>query len=524
MENFTMVMQNMSVNRRILLGLSVGLLILVLGLFVRVALAPSYKLLYAGLESGSAGHVLAALDQRGILYQIRNGSIFVDQKQRDELRMTLASIGLPKTSTQGYELLDNLSGFSTTSQMFDAAYWRAKEGELARTIAASPLISSARVHISNPTTKFIGQNPKTKASVSIRSTSGGINLQQAKAFKHLVSSAVSGLAVSDVAIIDEDFGLIADSKTKNATPLADERAAHIKSKVEHLLAAHLGFGNAIAEVSLETFQNAESIIEKRFDPKSRVAISVNSVETESTSKAADDQSVGVASNLPDTQGQALNSTQTANTETRETTNYEVSETQRELTKSPHRIERMTVAVLVNRQAIDAKSPEQTVDILNDIRELVESTAGFQSNRGDVITVKALDFKPRTAQPKTPDPSRLFFPDVDVTALLKVMVLAAIALILGLRIIRPMVLSTIRATDTNLISGPINGSSQRQDTLQQMELEAREPMTALVHAGAKPHGASGTHDTVNRLRDMIGDKQEETVEILRNWLEEGRKAP
>ena len=524
MENFTAVMQNMPVKRRILLGLSTGLLVLVIGFFVRAALAPSYKLLYAGLESGSAGHVIAALDQRGILYQIRNGSIFVDQKQRDELRMTLASIGLPKASTQGYELLDNLSGFSTTSQMFDAAYWRAKEGELARTIAASPLINSARVHIANPSTKFIGQHRKTKASVSIRSTNGGINLQQAKAFKYLVSSAVSGLAVSAVAIIDEDLGLIADSETKNTTPLADEQAARIKLKVEHLLAAHLGFGNAIAEVSLETFQNSESIIEKRFDPKSRVAISVNSVETESTSKAADDQSVGVASNLPDTSGQALNSSHTATTETRETTNYEVSETQRELTKSPHRIARMTVAVLVNRQAIDASSPEQTVDILDDIRELVESTAGFQNNRGDVITVKALDFKPRTAEPKIPNTTRLFIPDVDVTALLKVMVLAAIALILGLRIIRPMVLSTLKTADANLISGPIKGSSQQQDTRNQVEFEGREPLTALINAGAKTREVSGTHDTVHRLRDMIGDKQEETVEILRNWLEEGRKTP
>lgn len=519
-----MVMQNMSVKRRILLGLSTGLLVLVVGFFVRAALAPSYKLLYAGLESGSAGHVIAALDQRGVLYQIRNGSIFVDQKQRDELRMTLASIGLPKASTQGYELLDNLSGFSTTSQMFDAAYWRAKEGELARTIASSPHINSARVHISNPSTKFIGQQLKTKASVTISPTNGGISLQQAKALKYLVSSAVSGLAVSAVAVIDEDFGLIADSEAKNTTPLADEQAARIKAKVEHLLAAHLGFGNAIAEVSLETFQNTESIIEKSFDPKSRVAISVNSIETESTSKAADDQTVGVASNLPDAGGQALSGSQTATTEIRETTNYEVSETQRELTKSPHRIERMTVAVLVNRQAIAASDPEQTLDILSDIRELVESIAGFQSNRGDVITVKALDFKPRITQVTTPNPTSMFFPEVDITSLLKVLVLAVIALILGLRVIRPIILTTVKAADTNLISGPIVGSPQPQVSLGQMETEGREPLTALVEVGAQNQHVSGAHDTVNRLRNMIGDKQEETVEILRNWLEEGRKTP
>ncbi len=62
-------------------------------------------------------------------------AIYVDAAQRDSLRMVLAGQGLPATGGAGYELLDSLSGFGTTSQMFDAAYWRAKEGELARTIA-----------------------------------------------------------------------------------------------------------------------------------------------------------------------------------------------------------------------------------------------------------------------------------------------------------------------------------------------------------------------------------------------------
>ena len=63
--------------------------------------------------------------------------------------MTLAAEGLPANSGTGYELLDSLSGFGTTSQMFDAAYWRAKEGELARTLLAMPQIRAARVHLAS---------------------------------------------------------------------------------------------------------------------------------------------------------------------------------------------------------------------------------------------------------------------------------------------------------------------------------------------------------------------------------------
>ena len=94
----------------------------------RLVTSPSMTLLYAGLESGAAGDIVRSLDQRGVQYEIRGGSIYVPGSRRDELRMTLASEGLPANGNRGYELLDSLSGFGTTSQMFDAAYWRAKEG------------------------------------------------------------------------------------------------------------------------------------------------------------------------------------------------------------------------------------------------------------------------------------------------------------------------------------------------------------------------------------------------------------
>ena len=64
--------------------------------------------------------------------------------------MDLAAQNLPQQGGAGYEILDEMSGFSTTSQMFDAAYWRAKEGELARTILSIPSVRSARVHLTAP--------------------------------------------------------------------------------------------------------------------------------------------------------------------------------------------------------------------------------------------------------------------------------------------------------------------------------------------------------------------------------------
>ena len=98
-------------------------------------------LIYGGLDSAQAGEVIAGIERAGVPYEVRGDAIYVASDQRDRLRMDLAAEGLPAAGSTGYELLDGMSGFGTTSQMFDAAYWRAKEGELARTILALPNVA-----------------------------------------------------------------------------------------------------------------------------------------------------------------------------------------------------------------------------------------------------------------------------------------------------------------------------------------------------------------------------------------------
>ena len=145
MEQLQNVFASSDLRRKIIAGLAAAGMFAAILAMTNLASSPSLTLLYTGLESSQAGEIVKSLEQRGVQYEVRGGSIFVESSQRDALRMTLASEGLPSNSNQGYELLDSLSGFGTTSQMFDAAYWRAKEGELARTIVSNSHISMARV-------------------------------------------------------------------------------------------------------------------------------------------------------------------------------------------------------------------------------------------------------------------------------------------------------------------------------------------------------------------------------------------
>ena len=175
MQNVIAIWSSLDLRRRLIIaGATIAMFLAIIGLS-RMASQPDMVLLYAGLEPATAGEVVAALDQRGVAHRVTGDSIFVDASQRDSLRMALASEGLPAAGGGGYELLDNLSGFGTTSQMFDAAYLRAKEGELARTLLALPEIRAARVHIASAPARAFQPETQASASVTLTTVSGNLS-------------------------------------------------------------------------------------------------------------------------------------------------------------------------------------------------------------------------------------------------------------------------------------------------------------------------------------------------------------
>jgi flagellar M-ring protein FliF len=494
------------------------------------------SLLYAGLDPAAAGEVIAALDQRGIAHEVRGDAIFVPAPERDGLRMVLAGEGLPANSTKGYELLDGLSGFGTTSQMFDAAYWRAKEGELARTILAHPGVSAARVHLASTGANPFQRDIRHSASVSVTTGGQGLSPRHARALQFLVASAVAGLAPEDVVIIDSEGGMIgaADDSPADAP---DARAEALRLRALRLLEARVGPGNAVVEVTLETETRRESVRERRVDPESRVAISTDTEENTETASGSGG-TVTVASNLPEGDAGGGADSRSSREETRERVNYEVSTTEREVVTAPGAIRRMSVAVLVNARsgpadAVDA--PPRPDEELTALRELVASAVGLNPGRGDALTLRALPFE--SAGPAgTPATAGLLDRlAIDSMSLVQVVVLGLVALVLGLFVLRPVLMRQPPAparlgaparpaaeADTGAappapLTGEIDEGEFDESGLSLVSGEggSRESSAArpaLAASGPRPD------DPVARLRALIGERQEETVEILRTWLE------
>ena len=538
MQQLLNVWMGLDIRRQITVVVATVAMFLAVLAMSRIVSAPSMTLLYAGLENGAAGDVVRSLEQRGVPFEVRGGSIFVQASDRDQLRMTLASEGLPANNSRGYELLDSLTGFGTTSQMFDAAYWRAKEGELARTIVSGPHIALARVHIASTGSNPFQRNVTPTASVAVTPNGGGLTPQQAKAIRFLVASAVSGLSPEDVAVIDANGTLI--SAVDEAAPAsgADDKAQILRERVERLLEARVGFGNAIVEVSVDTVTETEEIRERKFDPANRVAISTDTEEITSNSNEAGGGDVTVASNLPDGDAAGGDTASSQNTETRERINYEVSETERAITRSAGAIKRVTVAVLVNDATEQSAGGEQVTTPraeaeMDDLRELVASAVGFDESRGDIITIKSMALQ--TLVPMGTEVSSSLFDrfELDLMSAIQMAILAIVAIVLGLFVVRPLLSrnpqneappaallpATTEPEPNDALTGEVSGEL---DDFPDLQLDdSFSDMPALNFANVSGDG-SASDDPVDRLRAMIGERQEETVEILRSWLEESEE--
>lgn len=531
MQNLLTIWNGMNLRRRaVVIGATIAMFLSILGLS-RMATEPDMALLYAGLQGAAAGDVVTALEQRGIAYEVRGDSILVPLGQRDSLRMLLAGEGLPAQGAAGYELLDGLTGFGTTAQMFDAAYWRAKEGELARTILANPAISAARVHIAQAPLRPFQSGGHPTASVTVTTGAGTLPRDAAAALQHLVAAAVAGMRPQDVSVIDTRGGLIDTGGDLAGARTATDRGAELRHNVERLLAARVGPGKAAVEVAVDLVTESEVLSERRFDPQGRVAISTETEERSSTSTEGEGE-VTVASNLPDGDANAGTGGQSQNSETLERTNFEVSETHRELQRAPGSIRRLTVAVLVDGVTTIAADgtpswQPRPEDEMQALRELVASAVGLDEARGDQLTIRSLQFDVPPGMADLPEPG-MFGPigPLDPLTLIKLGVLAVVSLVLGLFVLRPLLTSARLGTASLPPAQPpiaigAPASARLDDAALTGVIEDRTALPPMALIGT-PDDAGAPEDPpvdpVERLKRLIAERQSESVEILRGWME------
>jgi len=500
--------------RLILVGAGMLTVIAVLSL-AQVATRPSMALLYSGLDPATAGEVVGALEQMDVASEVRGDAIYVAEAARDRVRLSLAQQGLPRQGQAGYELLDTISGFSATSDMFDAALWRAKEGELARTILAAPGVRSARVHIAVPSRRpFAREGVRPTASVTVSMAGGRLTTKQATAIRYLVALAVAGLGPEQVAVIDSRAGMVLapgdETPVEDAATAAAEREAKIKAEVEQLIAARVGRDRARVSVTVETDREAERVVENRIEPESRVTISTDTEEISDTA-SGQGSNVTVASNLPDGEAEGGSERKSTRSESRERLNYDYSEVRRETVRQAGAIRRISVAVLVDGIVEETGGGEaewrpRGEEELAALADLVKAAIGFDAERGDVVTVDSMAFRPDATPGAEVEASPwMRVLERNAMTMAQILVLAVVTLVLALTVVRPLLLGR-PVPDESPFARPGDDATVIEGGQATSALPAPESDAATVETSP-----------VEQLHQAIAERHEQSVHMLRDWL-------
>jgi flagellar M-ring protein FliF len=368
---------------------------------------PQLEVLYTGLTSQDVSRIGAALKDAGIPFDVnaQGTAVLVPYGRTAQARMLLAEKGLPTSTNAGYELFDKLGSMGLTSFMQEITRVRALEGEIARTIQAMKGIKAARVHLVLPDTGSFRRTRQTpSASVIVRTENAG-DFAAAPAIRHLVAAAVPGLTVDQVTVLNTDGTILASGGDAfSATPakltgLEKTISKELQDNIAKTLTPYLGLGNFEISVAARLNTDRRQINETTYNPESRVERSVRVIrEMGSSQNTTNRAATGVEQNIPAEQQTASSGDQSkkANERREELTNYEVGTKTTATVSEGYRIDHLSVAVVVNRKRLidalgDKPSPEAVDKQLKEIERLAATAAGVDANRGDRISVVALDF-------------------------------------------------------------------------------------------------------------------------------------
>ncbi|RUM25896.1 flagellar M-ring protein FliF [Rhizobium vallis] len=381
-------------------------IVLAAALFVN---KPAQETLYVGLDSPDLNQISMALAEANINFQVGTDgtSITVPAGMTGKARLMLAERGLPNSANAGYELFDNVGSLGLTSFMQEVTRVRALEGEIARTIQSISGITAARVHIVMPEVgNFRKAEQKPTASVMIRA-SAVTGRSAATSIRHLVASAVPGLDVDDVTILDSAGQLLAsgdeasNSSLNRSLGIVQNVQQEVESNIDKALAPFLGMDNFRSSVTADLNTDAQQIQETTYDPESKVERSVRSTkEAQQSQQKQSDSATTVEQNIPQAAPQAGGSagpeSQDKSDKREEQTNYEINSKTTATTRNSYKVEKLSIAVVVNKGRI-AKMVGEPADqakidaYLAEMKSIVASAAGIDAKRGDVVTVTAMDF-------------------------------------------------------------------------------------------------------------------------------------
>lgn len=530
---------NLSIARQI--GLLVGVAAsIAIGLAVVLwSRDPNYVPLYTQMNARDAAEVVSALERNGFDFKIDNNNsmIMVAADNLQNVRLKLAMEGLPRDPVASEELFSSSNAFNSSQFMENARYKQALEAELARTISKFNDIKSARVHLAIPReSAFVRDAHEPSASVFLDVYSGlELKKHTIAAIVNLVASSIPNLSASRVTVVDQDGQLLNEgggqtlfTDTERFLDYRQNLEHQYAQKIQDILTPILGYGRVRAKVSADIDFTSYEQTQEMFNPE---LPSLRSEQTMEEKRNVSNEAVGVPGTLsntpkanpaltpknappknvpPNAQPQpqtASDTSQSIDSRTQSTKNFELDKTISHTKNQPGTIKRLTVAVLVDNKAVrDEKTKKMsktplTQKEIQQIKLLVADAIGLNAQRGDSLNVINTDFvKP---DPIAAIPEERFWQKDIFWSIVKQTAAALFVLALIFGVLRPM-LKTL-ASNRN-----VRGVTDDE-----------QPIADLTYDGTISIKEANDYESqLNLLRQVVDKEPKRVAQVVKNWVDRG----
>ncbi|MBV7486317.1 flagellar basal-body MS-ring/collar protein FliF [Bordetella sp. BOR01] len=539
---FPMLEKVRALPKPLLLGAAAALvaIVVVLAMWSR---GPEYKVLFANLDDRDGGAIVSALGQMNVPYQFSGDgrALLVPADRVYDIRMQLASQGLPRGGSVGFELLDN-TRFGASQFAEQVNYQRGLEGELARSIEAMNTVQSARVHLALPRQSlFVRDRQAPTASVLLHLYPGrSLSDAQVAAVAWLVASSVPDLTAENISVVDQNGRLLSAPLGEGRGMDADQ--SRLRRDIEQrtveriltILNPLVGPGNVQAQASAEVdFARREQTSEVYRPNQDPGQAAVRSKQTSDSLQTGVDPAQGVPgalSNQPPAAAQApivnppaapqaaqagqagqsaaqATTSQAAtqlpsNNRSDATINYEVDRTISHVKQPVGLLKRLSVAVVVNYLP-DASGDLQPLpeEELTKLTNLVREAMGYSESRGDSLNLVNSQFNDQPVQPP-------FYRDPELIDLVKTVLAWVLGLALALWLYR-----RLRPAVVNYLYPPVDPE----------EVEARrQDAQREAQAAARAKEVDRYEDNMQRARDMANKDPRAVAMVMRAWMTKDEK--
>ncbi|MPV70235.1 flagellar basal-body MS-ring/collar protein FliF [Burkholderia sp. BE17] len=483
-----------------------------------------YKPLFGTQESVTVSDMMAALDAEGIPYRIHpdSGQVLVPEQKLGVARMLLAAKGVVAKLPEGLEQVDRSDPLGVSQFVQDVRFRRGLEGELTKSMVALDPVASARVHLSiaKSTSFILADGDKSSASVVLTlKPNRKLSKEQVTAIVALVAGSVANLDPARVTVVDQAGKYLSAQiePVLGASALDSELGEQMREQtlrnIRELLTPVLGEGNFRASVAVELDHDRVEETHEQYGEAPKVT--QEAIRDERDIGQAALGVPGSLSNRPAPPSAASAPEAPHSAKNAQTRQYAYDRNVVQIKRSPVRVKRLNVAVVLNNATAPGDGKAWAPDQLAQVDKILRNGLGIDADRDDALVVSSLDFR------STPVAASLAWwrqPDNIVT--IGTWVVWALGALLGfLFVFRPLlkVLRTWasggrdpRAHTANAASGDSGGNvpviSRDADT---------QPLL-LADANLPPIG-SDVDVLIEHLKHLAGQDPERVAEVIKPWI-------